>query len=213
MKSIHMNCSDRYLYHCTYSSIICFCRLHWSRISDCLSYDFVVLTALNRRAFDMTVWLHSRCFIAVNSDRTYHVAVIHTTHHHRTLRFADEDDDWAFSTEVLFHFFVCTSLSDNLSVFEHHDRYSRSTSRSWFCIDDASHKSSQDEQLLLLLSNVAMLLDKRKFDSSSETTNQLIYSRFNHEYYVETEMGKADSFVSDAVKHSFLNLYQFSLHR
>ena len=213
MKSIHMNCSDCYLHHCTYSSMIYFCRLHWSRISDCLSYDFVTLTALNQYALDMTVWLHSRCFIAANSDRTYHAAVIRITHHHRTSRSADEDDRWTFSTEVLFHFFVHTSLSDDLSVFEHHDRYSRSTSWSRFCINDASHKSSQDEQLLFLLSNVAMLLDKRKFHSSSKTTNRLIYFRLNHKYYVETEMEKADSFVSEAVRHSFLNLYQSSLHR
>ncbi len=161
----------------------------------------------------MAVWLHSRCFTAVNSDRTYHVAVIHTTHHHRTSRSADEGGRRAFSTEVLFHFFVRTSLSDDLSVFEHHGRYSRSTSRPRFCIDGASHKSFQGEQLLLLLSNVAMLLGKRKFDSSSGTTNRLVYSRLNHEYYAETEMRKADSFASDAVGHSFPNLYQSSLHR
>jgi hypothetical protein len=125
----------------------------------------------DRRAPGMTVWLHSGCFTAVNSDRTYHVAAIHTTHHHRTSGSADGGDRRAFSTEVLFHFFVRTSLSDGLPVFEHHDRYSRSTSRPRFCISDASHKSSQDEQLLLLLSNIAVLLDKRKFDSSSETTN------------------------------------------
>ncbi len=58
-----------------------------------------------------------------------------------------------------------------------------------------------------------MLLGKRKFDSSSGTTNRLIYSRPNHEYYAETEMGKADSFASDAVGHPFPNLYQSSLHR
>jgi len=58
-----------------------------------------------------------------------------------------------------------------------------------------------------------MLLDKRKFNSSSETTNQLIYSRPNHEYYVETEMRKANSFALDAMGHSFPNLYQSSLHQ
>jgi len=128
MKSIHTNCSGRYLHHRTYSSMIYFCRLHWSRISDCLSYDFVALTALDRYASGMTVWLHSRCFTAANSDCTYHAAAIRITHHHRTSGSADEGGRRAFSTEVLFHFFVRTSLSDDLSVFEHHDRYSRSTS-------------------------------------------------------------------------------------
>ena len=189
------------------------CRLHWSRISDCLSYGFVALAALNRYAPGMAVWLHSRCFTAANSDRTYHAAAIRITHHHRTSGSADGGGRRAFSTEVLFYFFVRTSLSDGLPVFEHHDRYSRSTSWPRFCTGGASHKSSQGEQLLLLLSNVAMLLGKRKFHSSSGTTNRLVYSRPNHKYYAETEMGKADSFASDAVGHPFPNLYQSSLHR
>jgi len=140
MKSIHTNYSSRYLYYCTYFSMICFYRFHWSRVLDCLSYDFVILIALNRRAFDIIVWLHLRCFIATNSNRIYHITIIYIMHHHRMLRSINEDNCRAFSTKVLFYFFVYTSLFDDLLVFEHYNRYLRSTSQSRFYINNVSHK-------------------------------------------------------------------------
>jgi len=130
IKSIHTNCSSCYFYYCTYFSIIYFYRLYWSCILDCLSYDFVVLTTLNRYAFDIIIWLHLRYFIATNSNCTYHVVVIYTTHYYRTLKFINEDNCRAFSTKVLYYFFVRTSLFNDLLIFEHYDRYLRSTLRS-----------------------------------------------------------------------------------
>ncbi len=35
--------------------MVCSCHLHWSRISDCLSYGFVALAALDRHA--LSTWL------------------------------------------------------------------------------------------------------------------------------------------------------------
>ena len=161
----------------------------------------------------LPAWLHSRCFTAGNSDCTYDVAAIRVAYLHQASGSADRGGRRAFSTEVLFHLFVCTSFPDGLSIFEHHGRCSKSTSRPRFCTGGASQKSSQGEQLFLFLFIVTMLLNKRKFSSSSGTTNRLVYSCPNYEHYAEGGMGEAERFASDAVGHPFPNLYQSSLHR
>jgi len=97
---------------------------------------------IDRRAPGMAVWLHSRCFTAVNSDRTYHVTAIYTTHHYRTSGSTNGGGRRAFSTEVLFHFFIRISLSNDLPIFEYYDRYLRNTSRPRFYTSSTSHKSS-----------------------------------------------------------------------
>ena len=168
------------------------------------------MTALDWHTLSVITWLHLRCSITDTLDSSYHVTVIYIAYHSRISEFADRDSCWAFSSEVLFHLSICTHFSNCFSVFEHHSHCSRSTLRTQFCTDSASYKSSQSEQLLLFLSTVMMLLWKRKFTSSSEMINQLIY--LNHEHYTETDMREADKFVSDAVRHYFLNLYQSSLH-
>ena len=126
----------------TYYRMVCSRRLYWRRISDYLRDGFVALAGLGGCTPAMAAWLHSRCFIAGDSDRNDDVAAIRAAYRHRTSGPVNGGSRRACFTEVLFYLSVYPSFPDGLSIFEHHGRCPEITSRPRFCTGGASHKSS-----------------------------------------------------------------------
>ncbi len=184
MRSLRAICFSSHRCCFTHCCMSYFCRLYWSSISDYLSYEFTIMTTLNKSTFNMITWFHWRCSVATDTDLTYNVAFAYTTCDYKMSESVNEDDHWVIFTKVLFRVFIHASFSYSLLVFKHHDCRLRNSSWSEFLVNDFDYQSVKDKQLLLLLSFVTRLLDKRRFTSANEKIDQLNCSRFYHESYV-----------------------------
>ena len=158
MKPVHTYSAGRCLRRITYSSMVYPGRSYWHHISACLSDGFIALVALDRRTPSVATRGPARHHTAGYTDCAYHAATRRATYRHRTPRSAYRGRRRALPTKFLFLLFVCTSFLDRLFVFERHCYHRTTSSRSRFCSDGSSHRSSKGEQLLLFLSTFTMLL-------------------------------------------------------